>query len=544
MKYKDVSVLVVGGGLTGLSAALFLAQQGVDSYLVEKHESTTVLTRASGISPRTMELLRNAGLEQVVVDRGPKLVEGGRWRDLGQPADQIPWVVLRSTSVADMENAVVIEEPSLDFDNVSPLKPHWCGQDRLEPILRDEAVRRGARVRFGTVLESVDQDADGVTAVVVDRRTAERTTVRARYLIAADGVGGALREQLSVGLTGHGVVGAAMSVLFKADLGPAIKGRRFVICYLANPTAPGVLQLFDEERWVFGFFYDPRSTDPAELTEERCAEVLRTALGIPDLEIRVDMTMPWVMSHNVADAYRVGRVFLAGDAAHVHPPAGAFGANGGIQDAHNLAWKLAAVLKGWAGEDLLDTYEQERLPIGSAVAEQAWLRHTFRLDGGDELGQALIDAAVVGNGYRYTSDAVEGERYATPLPRDFDLSGGTGYRVPHVWLERDGERVSTVDLAVDSFVLLTGPDGSAWAEAAGRLPADVPLVVHVLGHDTPVSDPGGAFPKTARLADDGALLVRPDGFVAWRGESERAAAELGDVLARTLARTAKQAGNH
>nr|QBI71326.1 monooxygenase [uncultured bacterium] len=531
MTYVETPVLIVGGGLTGLAAALFLGQQGVGCHLVEKHETTTVLTRASGISPRTMELLRNAGLAQVVADRGPKLVQGDRWRELGQPSDQIPWVVLRSTSVADMENAVVIEEPSLDFDEVSPMKPHWCGQDRLEPILRDAATARGARIRFGTVLESLKQDDDGVTAVVVDRGTGERTTVRAEYAIAADGVGGGLREQLGIGLDGHGVVGAAMSVLFKADLNPAIQGRRFVICYLANEQAPGVLQLFDEERWVYGFFYDPRTTDPADLTEQRCTELLRTALGVPDLDVEVEMTMPWVMSHNVAGSYRSGRVFLAGDAAHVHPPAGAFGANGGIQDAHNLAWKISAVRDGWAGAALLDTYERERLPVGSAVAQQALLRHTFRLDS-DVDGEALIDAAVVGNGYRYTSAAIEGEGYPTAVPREFDLTGRPGYRVPHVWV-RPG--VSTVDLAVTSYALLTGPDGAPWQEAAESLAGTVPLSVHVLD---------STFTEAARLAADGALLVRPDGFVAWRGENAQSAGKLGDVLAGTLDRGEKPAGKH
>ncbi|KNB53414.1 FAD-dependent oxidoreductase [Streptomyces caatingaensis] len=538
---QEVPVLIVGGGLTGLSAAMFLSQHGIDCRLVERHKGTTILTRASGISSRTMELLRDVGLEQTIVERGPKLIEGARWRELGQPANQIPWVVIRSNGLGDLENAVVVEEPSLDVGHLSPTKPYWCGQDRLEPILRDEAVRRGAHITFNTVMDSFSADENGVTATVTDRGTGRTSTVRAQYLIAADGVRSPVRESLGITRQGHGTVGCAMSVLFKADLKETVRGRRFVICYLPNPDEPGVLQmpdvpavlqLFDEERWIFGFFYDPRETRAEEFTEERCAQIIRTATGIPDLEIEVQMARPWEMSHNNADAYRSGRVFLAGDAAHVHPPAGAFGANGGIQDAHNLAWKLAAVLRGEAGEALLDTYEQERRPIGAAVADQAWIRHTWRLNDSEELRRALREATLVSTGYRYTSDAVLGPGYPEPIPTEHDLTGRPGARVPHVWLERDGGRVSTVDLSDTTFVLLTGPDGDEWAAAAEKVTAatGIPLSCHVLAD--------GDFTAVTGLSRDGALLVRPDDFVAWRADSapEDAHGALQDALDRILAR--------
>ncbi|WP_236576662.1 FAD-dependent oxidoreductase [Streptomyces sp. HF10] len=545
-----MSVLIVGGGLTGLSTALFLSQHGVDCRLVEKHRGTTVLTRASGISSRTMELLRHVGLEQTVVERGPKLIEGARWRELGQPANQIPWVVIRANGLHDLENAVTVEEPSLDVGHLSPTRPYWCGQDRLEPILRDEAVRRGARIDFNTRMETFAQDADGVTATIVDQDTGARSAVRARYLIAADGVRSPVRESLGIPRTGHGAIGYAMSVLFEADLKETVKGRRFVICYLPNPAEPGVLQLpeapavlqlFDEERWIFGFFYDPRETAAEEFTGERCAQIIRTALGIPDLGIEVRMARPWEMSHNSARSYRRDRVFLAGDAAHVHPPAGAFGANGGIQDAHNLSWKLAAVLRETAGDALLDTYEQERLPIGAAVAEQAWLRHTWRLNDSDELRRALRESTLVATGYRYTSDAIAGPAHPEPIPTEHDLTGKPGYRVPHLWLEHAGTRVSTVDLSADGFVLLTGPAGIEWQMAADKAAQDagIPVRCHTVGAKGQLIDPDGAFLSTTGLTESGALLVRPDGFVAWRAESapKDASGALRAVLDRILARS-------
>nr|Q9L4Y1.1 RecName: Full=Tetracenomycin B2 monooxygenase-dioxygenase; AltName: Full=Tetracenomycin B2 oxygenase; Short=Tcm B2 oxygenase [Streptomyces olivaceus]AAF73050.1 Tcm B2 oxygenase [Streptomyces olivaceus]CAP12596.1 TcmB2 oxygenase [Streptomyces olivaceus] len=535
----EIPVLVVGGGLTGLAAAVFLRQQGVDCLLVERHRSTTFLTRASGINARTMELLRNAGLEETVIDRSLHLIEGKRWRELGQPADRIPWVVLRARDLADIERAVIVEEPSLDVADVSPTRAQWCGQDKLEPILRDEAVRRGADIRFHTRLDSFAQDADGVDAVIVDRGTGARTAVRSRYLIAADGVRSTVRQALGVTGTGHGSLGKAMSVLFQADFEPVLHGRRFVITYMANPQAPGVLQTFDENRWIFGFFCDAYGGGDAAFDTGRCADIVRTSLGIPDIPLDVQLVQPWEMSHHVADSYRSGRVFLAGDAAHVHPPAGAFGANGGIQDAHNLAWKLASVLHGRASDALLDTYHQERHPVGTEIAEQAWTRHTYRLDGDDELGRRLVDTKVVAAGYRYTSSAVLGAAYPTAIPHELALTGLPGQRVPHVWLDHDGRRVSTVDLAVDGFVLLARADGTPWADAAARLAATtgIPLTAHVVGKT--LTDPADALAAATGLGEAGALLLRPDGFVAWRSDTsaDDPEAVLDGVLARILART-------
>ncbi|WP_158884926.1 FAD-dependent oxidoreductase [Amycolatopsis anabasis] len=547
MTVKEVPVLIVGGGLAGLSSALFLSQHGIDCYLVEKHETTAVLLRAAGVNSRTMELLRNAGLEKTVVSQGMKLVAGHRWRELGQPANQIPRVILRANSIADIENAVVVEEPSVEIGHVSPTEPYWCGQDKLEPIIRDEAIRRGAQVHFNTRMESFEQHEDGVTAVVLDQATQERTTIRARYLIAADGVHSAVRESLGIGRVGHGPIGHVMSILFKADLDSTIQGRRFIICYLPNPEAPGMLHRFDEERWIFGFFYDPRKTDPAEFTEERCLQIIRTATGATDLDLEVQMTKSWELSHNVAESYRSQHVLLAGDAAHVHPPAGAYGANAGIQDAHNLAWKLAAVLQGWAGEDLLDTYEEERHPVGEATAEQAWMRQTIRGSANETQRAAMRDSTVVSTGYRYTSKAVIGPRYPEPIPTELEMTGRPGYRVPHIWLRRGETQVSTVDLAVASFVLLTGPDGAEWVTAARTVAEeiDVPLTSYVVSESGELADPDGAFLGTTGLTSSGALLLRPDGFVGWRAESADTdtVSTLRDVLLRTLARTADIAGS-
>jgi 2-polyprenyl-6-methoxyphenol hydroxylase-like FAD-dependent oxidoreductase len=540
MTVKEVPVLIVGGGLVGLSSALFLRQHGVDCYLVEKHKTTALLLRAAAVNSRTMELLRNAGLEQSIVPGGMMIVPGHRWRELHQPANQIPRVVLRANSIADLENAVVLEEPSAAVDLVSPTEPYWCGQDRMEPIIRDEAIRLGARIHFDTRMESFEQGPDGVTATVTDQRTGESTTIRARYLLAADGASSPIRTQLGIDRSGNGSIGHVMSIVFKADLDSMIQGRRFIICYLPHPEAPGMLHRFDEGRWIFGAFYDPNVTPPGEFTDERCAEIIRTATGAANLDIDVQMTQSWELVHSIADSYRSGRVFLVGDSAHVHPPAGAYGANAGMQDAHNLSWKLAAVLHGWAGEDLLDTYERERRPVGKATADQAWLRQTVRGSDSEVYRDTLRDSTIVTSGYRYSSEAVIGPDYPEPIPREFDMTGKPGYRVPHVWVYRGHERVSLIDLAVDSFVLLAGKDGADWA-AAGRRVADeldVPMKVHMLGTPGGLTDPEGAVLAATGLDARGAMLVRPDGFIGWRSDEPAAdpAATLREALRRILSR--------
>ncbi|MER6797510.1 FAD-dependent monooxygenase, partial [Amycolatopsis mediterranei] len=211
---------------------------------------------------------------------------------------------------------------------------------------------------------------------------------------------------------------------------------------------------------------------------------------------------------------------LAGDAAHVHPPAGGFGANTGIHDAHNLAWKLAAVLRGWGGDRLLDSYDAERRPLGTAMADQALLRNRIRHGHASAADRArMVDDIIVTLGYRYSSSpaiAVEDDDAPVLTPR-LELTGQPGTRAPHVWLRRDGKRVSTVELFFGSYVLLAGPDGEKWHDAATVVATEtaVPLRSFRIGREL-VEDEGADWAKAYGVAPDGAVLVRPDGFVAWR----------------------------
>jgi FAD binding domain len=269
---------------------------------------------------------------------------------------------------------------------------------------------------------------------------------------------------------------------------------------------------------------DPKAAADAaaDISEARLIELVRAGAGIPDLPVKIDGVARWRATSDVARTFREGRAFLAGDAAHLMPPNGGFGGNTGIHDAHNLAWKLALVLKGIAGPALLDTYEMERKPVGKFTVEQAYTRYVTRTApylGAKDFEPPANDFNIE-LGYLYRSPAIcaeNGEDKVHDDPRQ--TFGRPGSRAPHLWLERDGKPVSTIDLTGGSFLLLAGPDGEALCSAArsAAARAGVGLNTHRVGGD--LRDPGGAFTAAYGLSDSGAALIRPDGFVAWRAKT-------------------------
>ncbi|MGW3186084.1 FAD-dependent monooxygenase [Kitasatospora sp. NPDC001119] len=543
MPDTEIPVLIIGGGMSGLASALFLRQQGVDCMVIERNTSTSQLLRSTHVSPRTMELFRTLGIEGAVRDVAERFVLGKHWSDPELPPHHLPRVILRAKSLADIVegDVLVMAEGENDFHDIGPAEAVWCGQDKVEPIMFEEAVRRGARVNFNTEMVSFEADADGVTTVIRDRATGEENTVRSRYLIAADGAHGSIRKTLGIQRSGHGTLGHVFNILFKADIDAVLDGRRFMILYLLNREAPGMLFKLDDQRWIFGLFCDPEFIAEGGASPERCVELVRAALGEPDLDIDIQTTMGWWIGHGIADTYSSGRVFLVGDACHVLPPTGGFGANAGIQDASNLAWKLAGVLQGWADERLLDTYETERRPVGSVTIDQAWMRHVRWSNPQDTTIHDERDQTIVTTAYRYSSPAIIGADHDEVLGRELEIDGRPGMRVPHVWLTRAGEKVSSVDLPGESFVLLAGTDGSAWVTAgctvARRL--GIPLEAHQIGPQHQLADHQGTFKKASGISSRGAVLIRPDGFVAWR--SEDVEADPDRVLARVLSTVTSRA---
>jgi tetracenomycin A2 monooxygenase-dioxygenase len=286
----------------------------------------------------------------------------------------------------------------------------------------------------------------------------------------------------------------------------------------------GLSRLHGCDPWLAAPIYFPeKGESPADFTDERCVEIVRTASGRSEMDVEIMAKVPWEGSQLVAETFRIKRIFLAGDAAHVHPPAGGFGANTGIHDAHNLAWKLTAALRGWAGSKLLDSYHEERHAVGSAMARQAMVRNRIRHGHADDAVRAeMVDDIIITLGYRYRSSAILADDDRPVLTAPLQLVGEPGTRAPHVWLQSPAGDLSTIDLFWDQFVLLTGPDGGAWREAATRLAAstDVPLRVVTIGDDGDYTCPEGDFAQAYGISPGGAVLVRPDAFVAWKSEGD------------------------
>ncbi|WP_416529893.1 FAD-dependent oxidoreductase [Streptomyces coelicoflavus] len=579
-----VPVLVVGGSLVGLSMSVFLGRLGVRHTLVERHAGTSIHPRGRGNNVRTMEIFRVAGTEPDIRRAAATLADNHG-------------ILQTPTLVGDAGEWLFKQiDPGNGLARFSPSSWCLCSQNDLEPELLTHAVNLGGDLRFGTELLSFETDADGATAIVKSRETGEHTTIRADYLVAADGPRSPVREQLGIGQSGPGDLFHNVSITFRSRrLADVVGDRRFIVCYLTDENADGALLPVDNrENWVFHAPWHPEQGETVEdFTDERCAAHIRRAVGDPDLDVEITGKAPWHAAQRVARSYRSGRVLLAGDSAHEMSPTGAFGSNTGIQDAHNLAWKLAAVLEGWAGEPLLDTYDTERRPVAEATSARAAHRSVEHShpgfappagmggggpDGGPGGaprggpgggpgggGPAGIPGGAAGGapagapggpqrgilnvalGYRYPQGAVVGADPATPVvPEGLDLSGAPGSRAPHLWLRRGEERLSTLDLYEDSLVLLSdAAQPTGWHEAATEVAAAlrVPLKPYRVG-GTPGADlvPDDEETDWARahgVTRGGAVLIRPDGFVAWRspGPAPDPEAMLRQVVATVLART-------
>ncbi|OXM61989.1 MULTISPECIES: FAD-dependent oxidoreductase [Amycolatopsis] len=531
----ETDVLIVGGGVTGLSTALFLTRLGIRPLLVERHPSTAIMPQARAVNPRTMEIYRALGLEAEILGRQSILVD-------------YPEMIGGETLAGEERFRMDLLTHVRPSPDLSPVDWAMIDQDELERVLHAHAVREGADVRFGSELVDLSTADDGVTATVRENSGGAEYRVRARYLVAADGNRAGVRRRLGIGVDQPGPTDHAVYCIFDADLTEPLRSRRFLLAYLDRPTTGTVLvPLRRFGRWMLGVPYHPERGERAEdFTEERCAELARAAVGIPGLELTLVPPVPgWPqkISHStgggwVAHRFRSGRVFFAGDAAHVFPPAGSYGANTAIGDAHNLSWKLAAVLHGQAGPALLDTYEPERRPVAQLSLGQALRLLRARHEGTEEELTGIDDLTMI-FGYRYESAAVAGERPAPaePVENPRTPSGRPGHRAPHVWLSRNGRRISTLDLFDGTFTLLTGPDGAEWAAAAKTAAATlgVEVTVHHIGPG--LEDTAARWSACYGVTSSGATLVRPDGFIAWRAPEPppRPDHELTRVLTALLA---------
>jgi 2-polyprenyl-6-methoxyphenol hydroxylase-like FAD-dependent oxidoreductase len=533
---KQVPVLIVGGGPVGLTASILLSRQGVRSLLAERHPGTAIHPKSRGINARTMEIFRQCGVESAV-------------RNAGLSPERTGLIVWARTLAGEEIERRAPTRSSLASAGLSPARNCVCAQDDLEPVLRASAETQGlGDVQFNAEVNDFDQDETGVTAILVDRRDGSEMRVRAQYVIAADGAQSQVRRRLGATMIGRENVYESVNIHFNADLRPWTEHRPAALYYIENPKIRATfLTINGIDRW--GFLVNNLSAygyRAEEFTPERSAELIRLAVGVPDLAVKVLGISPWTASAHVAAEYRRGRIFLAGDAAHEMPPTGGFGLNTGVQDVHNLAWKLSAVLAGAASDQLLDTYHDERQPVGRLVTEQS-LANTLSMGrvGGPTPGPVTARPEFLNEqglifGASYTSRAVVPDGTEPPPIADpvtqYVPSARPGGRAPHVWLERDGQRQSTIDL-LGGFVLMTGADGQAWEEAARILASSIelPLETYIIG-GSGAADPEGRWREAYDVDDGGAVLVRPDGHVGWRSKSASPAplADLSKALTHIL----------
>jgi 2-polyprenyl-6-methoxyphenol hydroxylase-like FAD-dependent oxidoreductase len=493
----EVPVLIVGGSLVGLTTAMLLAHHGVEALVVERHAGTAINARAGHFQLGTTEMLRQVGLEDAVRAASAKTYHptGG---------------IVAVESLAGRELATYVKELNEGVEGFSSTVRFFINQDVLEPILHAKAVELGARVLNRTEATNLEQDDEGVTVTLRDLESGEDRQVRARYVVAADGNRSPVRRRLGIGMDGYGELSRSITIYFKADCAPLLRDRNQGVLYVHNPTLRGFFRL--DRSGGKGFLVintvgedvtTPEAINVSEgLTDENVREYLTTAIGTDEIPSEILEVAHWRAEATVATSMRQGRVFLAGDAAHVVPPNGGYGGNTGVQDARNLAWKLAAVVKGEAGAALLDTYDEERRPLCALTVDQAYTRYATRVvpERGTDEAKPFIDDLTMEIGLVMRSRAVipdgsieDGVLHLPPA----ELRGQPGTRAPHVALGPDR---STLDLFGRDLVLLR-PAGTSTQAPPG-------VTAHTIEAE--------GFAEAYGLGPDGATLVRPDSIVGWR----------------------------
>ncbi|PSL51485.1 2-polyprenyl-6-methoxyphenol hydroxylase-like FAD-dependent oxidoreductase [Saccharothrix carnea] len=498
-----VPVLIAGGGVTGLSAAVFLAWHGVPTMLVERREQPLADPRARALNPRTMELYRAVDLEEAIRQVRSPIADHG--------------VVAHARTVAGPELTRLPDRLGTDTGALSPCDWAAIDQNQLEPLLRDRAASDGVDVRYNTEAVAVTNRPNGVEAFLRSHRTGHEQRVRADYLVAADGAHSPLRRMLDIGHDDTGTLARKVNVYFDADLREVLRGRKIVALTVRNPAVQGFLTSVDGvKRWRFAISLAPG--EDGAITETRCVQLLRAAIGVDDLPLVIERVSetPWEIAGRVSHRMCTGRVFIAGDAAHTMPPVGTFGVATGVQDAFNLAWKIALHHRDLAGPGLLTSYETERLPVARHTTRLTVDRYGLVNGRSGDARESARGQRMTMFGYTYPAGAISPNGATPDLVEDPDHpSGAPGTRAPHVLLEHRGKPLSPVDLMGRDFTLLTDTTDTDWAGIAAEAAARTGINIgHCrIGHPSHNrTDPAA---RHYRL-DGGAILIRPDGFIAWR----------------------------
>lgn len=576
----DIStdVLIIGTGPAGSATAALLSSYGVETMVVNRYRWLANTPRAHITNQRTMEVLR---------DLGPEVEEEAMKHATHQElmGNNVFCVSLAGEELGRMQSWGTSPESKARHLRASPCEMNDLPQTFMEPILFTTACKRGAQARMSTEYLRHEQDAEGVTTTCRDRLTGKEITIRSKYLVGADGGNSLVAEHAGLPFEGKMGVGGSMNILFRADLSQYVAHRPSVLYWVMQPGANvggigmGLVRMVRPwNEWLIVWGYDINQPAP-EVTPEVATSVARQLVGVPDLEIELLGANTWTVNNCFATHMQKDRVFIMGDAAHRHPPSNGLGSNTSIQDGFNLAWKLAAVLKGQATPKLLDSYSVERAPVArqivtranQSIAEFGPIFEALGMDGGvdhDRIERSMAarcDATEAGEkqraalrkaidfkvyefdchgvemNQRYASGAVVAEGQTAPAPNaDMELyyqpTTFPGARLPHAWVyDRKGGRHSTLDLCgKGQFTLITGIGGGAWraaAEAAGKA-LGLPLRIVTIGPRADFEDHLGDWDKVREIGDGGAVLVRPDQHVAWRSLGPSGEAEA--MLTRAL----------
>ena len=570
MRKLEAPILIVGGGPVGLSTALHLAQQGVESVLIEKHPSISSHPKASYFNVRTMEVLQRLGIADelyatALLGAGVSFYTKLTGHRLG------------GISGADFPDYVT------SLLSATPRPGCISSQIVLEAILKRHVDENPLiRVLFNHEKTALEQDDTRVCTTVLDRGSGESIGVESEYVIACDGVASPTRNESGASMVGPPPFGHMINIYFEADIESLVPDQDQALYWIASPEAPGAFVALggDRQKWCFNTPYLPeRGERPEDYTEARCMEKLHAAFGTRGLPVKILAVGPWALCGQVVDQYRAGRVFFGGDAAHLNIPTGGFGFNTGMQETQNLAWKLAAVLDGRAPDRLLDTYHEERHPIASFNVEASRENATRIRETGASLGGATPDVEQLDRDT--PTGQAQRERLSAAIAKQrshflflgqeigFDYAGSSivvsdgtphyveehevedpiftyvpnarpGARAPHCWLSQpasNGVLTSTLDLFDREFVLLVAGDPPEWSRSLDARGRDVPLRAVGIGppgSDCEWHDAQGTFRANYGIGNGGALLVRPDGHVAWRASTTPNASHTGVPLTEAL----------
>nr|WP_299499317.1 FAD-dependent monooxygenase [uncultured Rhizobium sp.] len=575
-------ILIIGTGPAGSATAALLSSYGIENMVINRYRWLASTPRAHITNQRTMEVLR---------DLGRDVEEDGYTRATEQDlmGENVFCTAIDGEEIGRMKSWGTHPLSRAEHLLSSPCHMNDLPQTFMEPLLFTTACSRGTQARMSTEYLSHEQDDDGVTTTCLDRLTNKQFTVRSKYLVGADGGNSKVAEH--AGLTFEGKMGVAgsMNILFQADLSRYVAHRPSVLYWVLQPGADvggigmGLVRMVRPwNEWLIVWGYDINQPAPS-VDEAHAKKVVRDLVGVADLEMTIKSVSTWTVNNMYATTLSNGRVFCMGDAIHRHPPSNGLGSNTSIQDAFNLAWKLAFVVKGKAGERLLDSYQAERAPVAKQIVTRAnksieefgpIFKALGLLDSIDpvkmqqnmdarcndttaaEEQRAAIRKAIADKVYefdchgvemnqRYRSDAVLTDGQPEPaFTKDpelhFQQTSWPGARLPHAWVfSATGEKISTLDLAGHGrFTVLTGIGGQGWVGAATDLgkALGIEIAVHVIGPRQEWQDFTGDWANIREIRDSGMLLVRPDHHVAWRQESMIAdpAAELRRALSTVL----------